>query len=168
MCNVVYSIISNEGGLFSDSSSVLSIPRFSSYRGRCEGQKDQLQLASQTHQIGDEDPRNLTESSKSVGKKFYDIQWFCFDLFWRCWIPSKFNDFLYVCTMTIYMYLFPFLKVSGGFLNLIVPMAAIGNGHHILCTRTALSELSASESMQLAGATECAFRWHQKVEIQTA
>lgn len=133
MCNVVYHF---KWGwpLRQFIGPITSIPRFSSYRGRCEGQKDQLQLASQTHQIGDEDPRNLTESSKDVGKNLMisnDSVLICFE---DVGYHQKFDDFLYVRIYNdyIYMYLFPFLKVGGGFLNLIVPMAAIGNGHHIV------------------------------------
>ncbi len=53
-----------------------------------------------------------------------------------------------------------------GFLDLIVPMVGIGNGYYVFLSRTALSELNASDCIQLVGATECAFRWHQKLEIQ--
>lgn len=128
MCNVVYHF---KWGwpLQRQFIGLTSIPRFSSYRGRCEGQKDQLQLASQTHQIGDEDPRNLTESSKSAGKNLMisnDSVLKMLDTIKIWWFSVRiYNDYMY-------MYLFPFLKVGGGFLNLIVPMAAIGNGPHFV------------------------------------
>lgn len=83
---------------------ITSIPRFSSYRGRCEGQKDQLQLASQTHQIGDEDPRNLTESSKCVGKNWMissDSVLKMLDTFKIWWFSVRiYNDYIYIYVYT--------------------------------------------------------------------